>query len=194
MRLMKHVISTSFLLKKLGKKNRLRLIKTTAWEQRKLGDVAKRYDSKRVPVTASNRIPGSTPYYGANGVQDWVEGFTHHGEFVLLAEDGAADYSDYPVWLINGLSWINNHVHVISAKPQSTINEFLVYALKHADIGKSLVGGTRSKLTAKDMMKLRISLPSLSEQRFIGAFFHDFDDLITLRQRELRQIFQIIRV
>ena len=117
-------------------------------------------------------------------MQDFVSGFTHHGEYVLLAEDGASDFVDYPVWLINGLSWINNHVHVLSANSDEATNEFLVHALKHANIGKSLVGGTRSKLTAKDMAKLDLLLPTLLEQRLIGAFFRDLDDLIALHQRK----------
>ncbi|MFR0902525.1 MAG: restriction endonuclease subunit S [Anaerovoracaceae bacterium] len=62
------------------------------WKERKLGEVAERYDNLRVPVSANLRIPGNTPYYGANGIQDYVEGFTHDGEFVLVAEDGATRF------------------------------------------------------------------------------------------------------
>lgn len=44
----------------------------------------------RKPVKASLRISGDTPYYGANNIQDYVDGFTHNGEYVLIAEDGSA--------------------------------------------------------------------------------------------------------
>ena len=64
---------------------------TDAWEQRKVQDVADRFDNLRIPVAANLRVHGTTPYYGANGIQDYVEGFTHDGEFVLVAEDGAND-------------------------------------------------------------------------------------------------------
>lgn len=40
-----------------------------AWEDRKLSDIADRFDNLRVPITASDRKPGDTPYYGANGIQ-----------------------------------------------------------------------------------------------------------------------------
>lgn len=53
-----------------------------SWEQRKVRDVANRYDNLRVPVAANLRVSGTTPYYGANGIQDYVEGYTHEGEFV----------------------------------------------------------------------------------------------------------------
>ena len=67
-----------------------------AWEQRKLSDIADRFDNLRIPVAANLRVHGSTPYYGANGIQDYVSGFTHDGEFVLVAEDGANDLKNGP--------------------------------------------------------------------------------------------------
>ncbi|MCQ4965872.1 hypothetical protein NE652_13125, partial [Bifidobacterium pseudocatenulatum] len=41
------------------------------WEERKLSDIADRFDNLRVPITASDRTSGDTPYYGANGIQDY---------------------------------------------------------------------------------------------------------------------------
>ena len=35
---------------------------TDDWEQRKVSEIANRYDNLRVPVAASERVPGSTPY------------------------------------------------------------------------------------------------------------------------------------
>ena len=157
----------------------------SAWEQRKLGEVATRHDSERIPITASDRTTGSTPYYGANGIRDYVDGFTHCGEYVLLAEDGATDSVDYPVWLIDGLSWVNNHAHVITAMENMADNGYLVYALKRSSIGDALVGGTRSKLTASAMMNLSLGIPSIFEQRMIGRLFANLDNLITLHQRKL---------
>lgn len=44
------------------------LKKIASWEQRKLGDIAERFDNLRIPVAANLRIAGTTPYYGANGI------------------------------------------------------------------------------------------------------------------------------
>ena len=41
----------------------------------------------RKPVKASLQISGNIPYYGANNIQDFVDGYTHNGNFVLIAED-----------------------------------------------------------------------------------------------------------
>src|SRR5690625_1892396 len=67
------------------------------WKGAIIHEVANRLDNLRIPITASKRIPGITPYYGANGIQDYVKGHTHDGENVLIAEDGANDLNNYPV-------------------------------------------------------------------------------------------------
>ena len=157
---------------------------TDPWEQRKLGDVATRYDNLRIPITAKDRIPGDTPYYGANGIQDYVEGYTHEGEFVLVAEDGATDLDNYPVQLISGLSWVNNHAHVIKAIPDLAQNRFIMHLIKSMDIASYLVGGTRSKLNAEVLMGIELKLPSNSEQIYIGTLLSTLDSLITLHQRK----------
>ena len=157
---------------------------TDPWEQRKLGDVATRHDNLRIPITAKDRIPGDTPYYGANGIQDYVEGYTHEGEFVLVAEDGATDLGNYPVQLISGLSWVNNHAHVIKAIPDLAQNRFIMHLIKSMDIASYLVGGTRSKLNAEVLMGIELKLPSNSEQIYIGTLLSTLDSLITLHQRK----------
>ena len=156
----------------------------SSWEQRKLGDVATRHDNLRIPITAKDRIPGDTPYYGANGIQDYVEGYTHEGEFVLVAEDGATDLGNYPVQLISGLSWVNNHAHVIKAIPDLAQNRFIMHLIKSMDIASYLVGGTRSKLNAEVLMGIELKLPSNSEQIYIGTLLSTLDSLITLHQRK----------
>ncbi|MBB1168849.1 restriction endonuclease subunit S [Lacticaseibacillus paracasei] len=159
-----------------------------AWEQRKVSELADRYDNLRVPITASERVAGETPYYGANGIQDYVERFTHNGEFVLVAEDGANDLQNYPVQYVDGKVWVNNHAHVLQAKEERVDNKFLTNALKHTNIEPYLVGGGRAKLNADVMMKINFKVPTLPEQVQIGKFFDNLDHLITLHQRKLEKL------
>ena len=155
------------------------------WEERKLSDIADRFDNLRVPITASDRKPGDTPYYGANGIQDYVEGFTHNGEFILVAEDGANDLKNYPVQYVNGKVWVNNHAHVLQGKKTITDNKFLMNAIKNFNIEPFLVGGGRAKLNADVMMKLNILLPTFVEQEKIGSLFSLLDKTIALHQHKL---------
>lgn len=158
------------------------------WEQLKVFEVAIRLDNLRIPVAASLRVPGTTPYYGANGIQDYVEGFTHEGEFVLVAEDGANDLKNYPVKYVDGRIWVNNHAHVLQAKPEIADNSFLSYLISQADIEALLVGGGRAKLNAEVMMGIDLCLPGLQEQIVIGWYLARLDNLITLHQRKYSQL------
>ena len=158
---------------------------TDAWEQCKLSEVTTCFDNLRVPVTASDRIPGKIPYYGANGIQDYVSGYTHSGEFVLIAEDGANDLNDYPIQYVNGAIWVNNHAHVIAGYKGKLENKFLSYSLKTVKMSTFIVGGGRSKLNLKALLEIPISMPNHDEQCCIGKFIETIDKTITLHQRKL---------
>ena len=161
---------------------------TSSWEQRKVQDVADRFDNLRIPVAANLRVHGTTPYYGANGIQDYVEGFTHDGEFVLVAEDGANDLKNYPVKCVNGRIWVNNHAHILQGKAGIADNSFLAFAISQSDIESLLVGGGRAKLNAETLMSIEFRLPCLQEQYRIGEYLTQLDHLITLHQRELEKL------
>ena len=158
------------------------------WEEKKLGEVVEKFDNLRIPVASKDRIAGNIPYYGANGIQDYVEGFTHDGEFVLLAEDGANDLNDYPVRYVNGKVWVNNHAHVIQGKNNLIDNKFLLFAIKQIQMEPYLVGGGRAKLNAEIMMSLPLTAPEISEQRMIGAFLMKVEKQISLQQQKLNKL------
>ena len=176
---------------KNSKKPRLRFKGfTDEWEQRKVSDLAYRYDNLRLPITAKDRISGRTPYYGANGIQDYVQGFTHEGEFVLIAEDGANDIKNYPVQYVNGQIWVNNHAHVLQAN-ENNITLFIKYLITSSNIASILVGGGRSKLNSDALMNFEISIPIKQEQQKIAKLFLNLDNLITLHQRKYDKLLNV---
>ena len=158
-----------------------------AWEQRKLSDIAERFDNLRIPVAANLRIAGTTPYYGANGIQDYVDGYTHDGEFVLVAEDGANDLKNYPVQYVKGRIWVNNHAHVLQGKAKILDNKFLTYVINQTDIESLLVGCGRAKLNSETMMNIVLPIPAIKEQQIIGCCLSKLDNLIALHQRQLEK-------
>ena len=155
-----------------------------AWKQRKVDDIANRFDNLRVPVAENERHHGNIPYYGANGIQDYVEGFTHDGEFILVAEDGANDLVNYPVQYVNGKIWVNNHAHVLQGK-EHIDTKFLKYAFQTTNIGPYLVGGGRSKLNADVMMQILLNIPEEKEQIRVSNFIFEIENNITLQLRKL---------
>ena len=158
---------------------------TDDWEQCELDTIANKFDNLRIPVSGVDRVPGPTPYYGANGIQGYVEGYTHKGEYILVAEDGANDLKNYPVQYVNGEIWVNNHAHVLQGKLDISDTRYLGYVISQTNIEPFLVGGGRAKLNASIMMKIMISSPkSTEEQHRIGTLLDNVDSLITLHQRK----------
>ena len=159
------------------------------WERKVLGEVVNVFDNLRIPVAENARIAGSTPYFGANGIQDYVDGFTHDGEFVLIAEDGANDLQNYPVQYFNGKGWVNNHAHVLQGKPEFLNNLFLFSRFQSMDISRFLVGGGRAKLNGSTMLEIEIEFPKdKKEQTAIGNFFQKLDQTLALQSAALEKL------
>lgn len=146
------------------------------WIVKTIDEICFRFDNLRIPVAEKMREKGSTPYYGANGIQGYVKGFTHNGEFILLAEDGANNLKDYPIQYVKGKIWVNNHAHVLSANENYATTRFLSFSLKCIDYEKAIVGGSRAKLNSSTLMLLNVYIPtSLSEQQAIAEILSDMD-------------------
>ena len=160
----------------------------------KIGDICEILDSKRVPITATERQPGPYPYYGANGVQDYVADYIFDDELVLLAEDGGNFGSkDKPIaYRVSGKCWVNNHAHVL--KPKEGLNvDYLCYSLMFYDVTGLVNGATRQKLTQADMRKMEIPLPPLDEQRRIAAVLDKVSDLISKRRQQLDKLDEMVK-
>lgn len=160
----------------------------------RIGDICEILDSKRVPITATERKPGPYPYYGANGVQDYVADYIFDDELVLLAEDGGNFGSkDKPIaYRVSGKCWVNNHAHVLKPKEGLDV-DYLCYSLMFYDVTGLVNGATRQKLTQADMRKMEISLPSLDEQRKIAAVLDKVSDLIAKRRQQLDKLDELVK-
>ena len=160
----------------------------------RLGDICEILDSKRVPITATERHPGPYPYYGANGVQDYVADYIFDDDLVLLAEDGGNFGSkDKPIaYRVSGKCWVNNHAHVLKPKEGLDV-DYLCYSLMFYDVTGLVNGATRQKLTQADMRKMEISLPPLDEQRKIAAVLDKVSDLIAKRRTQLDKLDELVK-
>lgn len=160
----------------------------------RLGDVCEILDYKRIPITAANRTPGPYPYYGANGVQDYVADFIFDDELVLLAEDGGYFGSqDRPIaYRVSGKCWVNNHAHVLKPKEMLDV-DYLCYSLMYKDVSDIVNGATRQKLTQADMRKIKIPVPSLQEQQVITEKLAKVFNLISLRKQQLAKLDELVK-
>lgn len=152
----------------------------------KLGDVVEILDSKRKPIAKDRRIPGPYPYYGANGIQDYVADFIFDGKFLLLGEDGSVINKDgSPVlnWA-EGKIWVNNHAHILAEKKDKALLRFLFFALSEIDVTK-VVKGNIPKITQQNLRGFRIPIPPISIQEEIVKILDTFTTLEAELEAEL---------
>ena len=151
-------------------------------------------DSRRIPITASDRMSGPYPYYGANGVQDYVADYIFDDELVLLAEDGGNFGSKTrPIaYRVSGKCWVNNHAHVL--KPMASMDvDCLCYSLMFYDTGELVNGATRQKLTQTAMRKILIPQRSLQEQKRIVCELSKVQSIISARQQQLQKLDELVK-
>ena len=151
-------------------------------------------DSMRVPITASSRQKGIFPYYGANGIQDYVADYIFDDELVLLAEDGGDFGSkEKPIaYRVSGKCWVNNHAHVLKPKKGLDI-DYLCYSLTFYKVDGLVNGATRQKLTQTAMRKMTIPIRELSEQLHIVEELNCIKKIKEKRQKELEMLDNLIK-
>lgn len=154
-------------------------------EYKTLGECCNILDKMRKPVTKSARQEGKYPYYGANGIQDFVSDYIFDGKFVLIGEDGSVQTKNgTPVvtWA-EGRIWVNNHAHIIS-EIKGVLLRYLFHYLQTVNI-TSLIHGNIPKLTGKDFKAIPIPLPPLPVQEEIVHILDNFTKLTAELTAEL---------
>lgn len=156
------------------------------WEYKKLGDCTQILDSQRKPVTQKDRKSGIYPYYGATGIQDYVDKYIFDGRYVLVGEDGAK-WSSFTqsAFIIEGKTWVNNHAHVLRTN-DFLVDSFLVYFLNYSDLDSYISGAIIRKLTQASLRNIDIPLPPKSTQLAIVSELDKINELIRLKKEQLK--------
>ena len=155
-------------------------------EFKRIGEVCHILDAQRKPISKSKRIKGSYPYYGANGIQDYVSDYIFDGTFLLVGEDGSVinkDNSPVLNWAV-GKIWVNNHAHILTAKDSNNLR-YIYYALQIQDVSK-IVRGVPPKINQENLKCIRIPLPHPKVQDEIVKILDRFAEYAAELQAELQ--------
>ena len=142
-------------------------------------------DRQRKPVTKSAREIGKYPYYGANGIQDYVSDYIFDGTFVLVGEDGSViTQNGNPVvtWA-QGKIWVNNHAHIIE-ETEGVLLRYLYHYIQTVDV-TPLIHGNIPKLTGGDFKTIPVPIPPLPVQEEIVRILDNFTELTAQLTAEL---------
>ena len=133
-----------------------------------IADIAISLDNMRKPVNKLERAkrPGNIPYLGANGQTGWIDVPLFDEELVLVVEDETfVGRTDPFCYYFADPCWVNNHTHVLRARPEVVSAKYLNMALSYYPFIPLTTGSTgRRKLTKAALMTAPISVPSLKKQ------------------------------
>ena len=156
------------------------------WKEYKLGEVVNILDSKRVPLSSKERSTrqGCYPYYGAQGIIDYIDDYLFDGTYLLIAEDGEnlKSQKQNVAQLASGKYWVNNHAHILESNGESDIR-YICYLLNTLDLSGYITGSAQPKLNQANLVKISIKLPPLELQKYIADYLSVIDDKIEINRR-----------
>lgn len=152
----------------------------------KLQEVFDIHNSKRIPLSKMERnkqVNKLFPYYGAQGIIDYVEDFLFNGEYLLVAEDGEnlKTRNENIAQVANGKFWVNNHAHILSVK-ENFNTYYLLNKLNSMDISGYLTGTVQPKLSRRNLEQIRLNLPDKNTQDKIGNFILKLSNKLQVNQ------------
>lgn len=159
-------------------------------EWKPLKNVTINLDNKRKPLNNIERDKIKKnpiyPYYGANGLLDYIDEYIFDDKILCIAEDGGSwGYRQRCSYIVEGKSWINNHAHVIKTKENLEM-EYLMHYLNTTDLSKYITGTTRGKLTKKALDSIMVPLPPLETQKKIVEVLDKAQALIDARKEQMK--------
>ena len=134
--------------------------KGEGWTDKKFGDLCENLDSRRIPITKSDRLKGQIPYYGASGIVDYVSGHLFDEDILLISEDGANLLArTYPIsFSVRGKSWVNNHAHVVRFNRFET-QKIVEFYLNSISLAAYVSGMAQPKLNQKSLNAIPVPVP-----------------------------------
>jgi type I restriction-modification system DNA methylase subunit len=146
---------------------------------KELGDVFKEVKTGKDVVT-TERKKGEYPFYGANGIIDYVDSYIFDGKYLLTARTGSLG----SLHISNGKFWCSGDVHRMEFE-NDTLLSYTYYYLQTIDFQKFRTGSAHPKLSGSSLKSIKIHIPTLERQREIVDYCEYNDRLIKQLETEI---------
>jgi type I restriction enzyme S subunit len=146
------------------------------WTRQRLDQICENLDSRRVPITSTNRKAGNYPYYGASGIVDYVKDYIFDEDILLISEDGAnlVMRSTPIAFSVSGKVWVNNHAHVVRFESKAT-QKYIEICFALTDISGSITGTAQPKLNQAKLNAMMFCVPPIELQEQFATFVEQTD-------------------
>ena len=154
-------------------------------ELRKFSELTINFDKERIPLSSSERESkkGKYPYYGAQGIIDYLDEYIFNGEYLLIAEDGEnLNSRSQPIAnVVSGKFWVNNHAHIVKTNSECDIH-YLCYLLNNTNISGYITGSAQPKLNQYNLNNMVLEIQDYETQYKISKILKGINDKIRLNE------------
>ena len=159
-----------------------------------LDKISENLDSKRKPITSSDREEGSIPYYGASGIVDYVKDYIFDESLLLVSEDGAnlLARSTPIAFSVSGKTWINNHAHVLRFSNQK-LQKYVEIYLNSISLESYVTGSAQPKLNQKMLNEIPIPVADDLQIDLVVDSIDKIKKIIEQRKQELACLDELIK-
>ncbi len=156
------------------------------WEAMRFDALCENLDSKRIPITSSDRKPGEIPYYGASGIVDYVQDYIFDEPLLLVSEDGAnlVARATPIAFSIKGKTWVNNHAHVLRFS-NILLQRYVEFNINQMDISLYVTGAAQPKLNQDNLNRIEIKVPPIE---VVEKIVHELEVEIAIVEQNKRLI------
>ena len=152
---------------------------TGEWEYFSINDVCSEFKSGKnikADLISSN---GNFPVYGGNGLRGYTSSYNHDGLYVLIGRQGALCGNVRSVF---GKIYITEHAIAVAGNEKSD-TYFLHYLFLKMNLGQYSDQSAQPGLAVNKLLKLKVLLPSISEQIKIAKLLSLLDERIAVQSR-----------
>ena len=143
------------------------------WIKKPLGEIIQFKNGKKRPANE-----GAIPVYGGNGILGYAAD-SNYDQCIIIGRVGAYCGS---VYYEENACWVSDNA--IAALPQNgTDVVYAYYLLKGLNLNKRHIGTSQPLLTQEILNRIECRIPSLAEQRQVGAVLRAIDKKIALNNK-----------
>jgi type I restriction enzyme, S subunit len=146
-----------------------------SWEICKLEWVTENFRSGEGITSSVITVEGEYPVYGGNGLRGFTNKYTHDGNFILIGRQGALCGN---ILAVTGKNFISEHAIAVSVNKRSDYL-WLGYYLEFMNLNRLSESSAQPGLAVNKLLKLKIPLPPILEQKKIALVLKTLDETIS---------------
>ena len=159
------------------------------WHSFLINEICSEFKSGKNIKADSISENGEYPVFGGNGLRGYTASYNHEGLYVLIGRQGALCGN---VRSVNGKTYITEHA-IAAAGNEKSNTSFLHYLFLKMNLGQYSDQSAQPGLAVNKLLKLKVSLPPISEQKKIAKLLSLLDDRIATQNKIIDKLQSLIK-